>query len=92
MKKIILIIGSAAMLLAVCLCLYAVSTPEYALKGIIEDVSTFGMEGLYPHLTSKATKTLEIISSVAESDLLDAVMDFARPCLKKRGSYAKSTK
>lgn len=65
------------MLLAVCLGLYIANTPEYALKGIIEDVNTSGKEGLYLHLTGKAKKTLESVSSVVEDDLLGTVMDFA---------------
>lgn len=61
MKKGLIIICSIILLLAAIsggLGLYIVNTPEYALKTIIEDVNTSGIEGLEPHLTAKAKKLL----------------------------------
>ena len=77
MKKTILIISSVMLLLAVVvgsIGFYIVNTPEYALKSIIDDVNDSGMEGLTPHLTSKAKKTLDAVSSVTENSLFNAIM------------------
>ena len=79
MKKVILIISSIVLLLAVViggLSLYIVNSPEYALKNIVEDVNTSGMEGLVPHLTEKAEKTLDRVSSVTENGLVNTIMGF----------------
>lgn len=79
MKKTVLILCSVVLFLAVVVggfCLYAVSTPEYALKSMIEDLSDSGMEGLEPHLTGRAKETLDAVSSVAESDLFSTIMGF----------------
>ncbi len=79
MKKAILIISSVLLLLALVVGgfgFYIVSTPEYALKSIIEDVNDSGMEGLTPHLTGKAKETLDAISSVTESGLFNTIIGF----------------
>lgn len=79
MKKAILITSSVVLLAAVIIGgfgLYIVSTPEYALKGIIEDVNNYGIDGLTPHLTGKAKETLEAVSSVTESDLFSTIINF----------------
>lgn len=54
--------------------MYIVNTPEYALKTMIDDVNTSGMEGLEPHLTGNAKKTLDTVSSVTSSDLFNTIM------------------
>lgn len=79
MKKIILIIGSVMMILAtivICIGFYTFSTPEYALKCIIEDVNASGMRGLDLHLTGKAKKTLDAVSSITENDFFNTIVDF----------------
>lgn len=80
MKKAILIISSVVLLLLAAVVggfgLYIVNTPEYALKSIIEDVNTSGMEGLEPHLTGKAKETLDAVSSVTKSGLFNTIMGF----------------
>lgn len=79
MKKAILIISCVVLLLAVVVGgfgFYIVNTPEYALKSIIEDVNSSGMEGLEPHLTGKAKETLDAVSSVTESGLFNTIMGF----------------
>ena len=79
MKKTILIICSVVLLLTVVvggLSLYIVNTPQYALKSIIEDINSSGIEGLNPHLTGRAKETLDTVSSVAESDLFSTIVGF----------------
>lgn len=76
MKKGFIIICSIILLLAAIaggFGLYIVNTPEYALKTIIEDINTSGIEGLEPHLTGKARKTLDTVSSVTESALFNTI-------------------
>lgn len=77
MKKVIIIISSVILLLAVIssgLGLYIVNTPEYALKTMIDDVNNSGMEGLQPHLTGKAKETIDTVSYVTDSNLFNTIM------------------
>lgn len=79
MRKAILILSSIVLLLAMVVGgfgIHIVNTPEYALKNIIEDVNDSGMEGLNPHMTSKAKETLDTVASVTESDLFSTIMGF----------------
>ena len=79
MKKTILIVSSIVVLIALIAGgagLYIVSTPEYALKDIIEDVNTSGMDGLEPHLTGKAKETIDAVASITESELFTTIMSF----------------
>lgn len=78
MKKLILIMGSIMMILAaivICVGFYTFSTPEYALKCIIEDVNVSGMRGLDSHLTGKAKKTLDTVYSIKENDFFNTIVD-----------------
>lgn len=77
MKKIVIIICSIVLLLAATaggLWLYIVNTPEYALKTIIDDAITSGVEGLEPHLTGKAKETVDTVSYITESNLVNTIM------------------
>ena len=77
MKKTWLIIVSVVLVLALIFAgvgLYIVSTPQYALKTMLEDVKASGMDGLRPHLTDQAGKTLDTITSVTESGLLGGLI------------------
>lgn len=79
MKKAIVIISSIVLLLAVIaggIGLYIVNTPEYALKAMIDDVNTSGMEGLEPHLTGNAKEALDTVSSITSSNLFNTIMGF----------------
>ena len=74
MKKVVIIISSVILLLAVitgCLGMYMLNTPEYALKTMIDDVNTSGMEGLEPHLTGKAKETIDAVSYVTDSNIFN---------------------
>lgn len=77
MKKVIVISASIVFLLAVFaggIGIYIVNTPECALKNMIDDVNTSGMEGLGPHLTDNAKATLDTVSSLTSSDLFNTIM------------------
>lgn len=79
MKKVVIIISSVILLLAVIaggLGMYIVNTPEYALKTMIDDVNTSGMEGLEPHLTGKAKETIDAVSYVTDSNIFNTIMRF----------------
>ena len=56
--------------------LYIVNTPEYALKAMIDDVNTSGMEGLEPHLTGNAKEALDTVSSITSSNLFNTIKGF----------------
>ncbi len=77
MKKAIIIILSIVLLLAVIaggIGMYIVNTPEYALKTMIDDVNTSGMEGLESHLTGNAKEALDTVSSITSSNLFKTIM------------------
>lgn len=79
MKKAIIIILSIVLLLAVIaggIGMYIVNTPEYALKTMIDDVNTSGMEGLESHLTGNAKEALDTVSSITSSNLFKTIMGF----------------
>lgn len=79
MKKAIVISVYIVLLLVVIaggIGIYIVNTPEYALKTMIDDVGTYGMEGLEPHLTGNAKETLDTVSSLTENELFNTILDF----------------
>lgn len=79
MKKAIIISASIVLLLAVIaggIGIYIINTPEYALKAMIDDVDTSGMDGLEPHLTGNAKETLDTVSSLTENKLFNTIMGF----------------
>lgn len=79
MKKAILITIPVLVLIATAIIgmgYYVTSTPEYALKETIEDVHDSGIEGLYPHLTSKARTTIDAVSSVTGNNILNTILGF----------------
>lgn len=79
MKKAIFITISVSVLIATTIIgmgYYVTSTPEYALKETIEDVHDSGIEGLYPHLTSKARTTIDAVSSITENNILNTILGF----------------
>ena len=79
MRKAIVIILSIVLLLAIIaggIGIYIVNTPEYALKTMIDDVNTSGMEGLEPHLTGNAKEVLDTVSSITTSNLFNTIMGF----------------
>ena len=66
MKKALLIILSIVLILALIVVgvgYYIVNTPQYALKQMMDDIKLSGMEGLRPHLTDEAGKTMDAIVS-----------------------------
>ena len=77
MKKALLIIGAVVAVIAiaaVCLGLYVVRTPEYALMQTIKDVKASGMRGLRPHLTVEAQEKIDAVSSLADNKMVGAIM------------------
>ena len=79
MKKVVIIISSVILLLVVIssgLGVYIVNTPEYALKTMIDDVNTSGMEGLEPHLTGEAKETIDAVSYIIDSNIFNTIMGF----------------
>ena len=81
MKQVVIIISSVILLLAVIssgLGMYIVNTPEYALKTIMDDVNTSGMEGLEPHLTGKAKETIDAVSYITDSNIFNTIMGFIK--------------
>ena len=79
MKKAIIISVYIVLLLVIIaggIGIYIVNTPEYALKTMIDDVGTYGMEGLEPHLTGNAKETLDTVSSLTENELFNTILDF----------------
>ena len=81
MKKVVIIISSVILLLGVIssvLGMYIVNTPEYALKTIMDDVNTSGMEGLEPHLTGEAKETIDAVSYITDSNIFNTIMGFIK--------------
>lgn len=79
MKKTILITISVVVLISTMIVgsgFYVTSTPEYALKEMIDDVHDSGMDGLYPYLTGKARTTIDTISSVADNNIFNTILSF----------------
>lgn len=79
MKKTLLIIASIVALITIVVVgfgIYIINTPEYALQETIEDVNDQGMEGLYPHLTADARKTIDTVSSVTKNEFFNTIMEF----------------
>lgn len=77
MKKKVLIVAAILAVLAIgitCVGVYAVRTPEFALLVIAKDVKTTGIEGLRPHLTVDALKTLDTVTSLADNKLVGALV------------------
>ena len=79
MKRAIFIIISVVLLGVIGIVgtgIYITNTLEYALKVMIDDVGTSGMDGLYPHLTGKAKTTMEAVSAVADNRIVSTLAGF----------------
>lgn len=79
MKKALFITISIVALIAATIIgmgVYVTNTPEYALKEMIDDVNTSGMDGLYPHLTGEARTTIDAVSSVTENNIFNTIVGF----------------
>ncbi|MBQ2001207.1 MAG: hypothetical protein II241_05445 [Clostridia bacterium] len=50
-----------------------IKSPEYALMQIKNDVQESGIDGLMPHLTDDAQKTVSTITSVTENQIVGAL-------------------
>ena len=50
-----------------------IKSPEYALMQIKNDVQKSGIDGLMPHLTDDAQKTVSTITSVTENQIVGAL-------------------
>lgn len=77
MKKVLLIICAVVLFLAVVATsayFYIVNSPEYALKGIMEDVTSAGMDGLTPHLTSEVQTKINSVTTVTDNKLVSALI------------------
>lgn len=79
MKKTLLITSCIVMLIITMIIgsiAYIVNKPEYALKKMIDDVNTSGMDGLYPHLTSKARTIIDGVSSITDNNIFNIFTGF----------------
>lgn len=59
-----------------CFAVYTINSPEYALLQIKKDVDESGVDGLMPHLTDDAQKTVSTVISITENDKIKALMSF----------------
>lgn len=75
-KKLLVAILVFIIFLIIGICIYVINTPEYALKEIIDDVNTSGIDGLYPHLTGDAKKTIDTVSTITDNNSINAIVGF----------------
>ena len=79
MKKALLFtifIVALIAVMAIGIGVYVTNIPEYVLKERIDDVSNFGIDGLYSHLTGKARETIDTVSTVTENNIFNFIIGF----------------
>lgn len=92
MRKYVIAIVSVIAVIAISAGFYLhsrLSSPEYALAQTIKDVSTSGVEGLMPHLTSQTREKIEAVSDFSDqiglSDMLSSFTEkYALSFLKSK--------
>lgn len=74
-RTLITIFTLLAVLLAVLFFIYRwwITTPEYAIKQIVNDVESGGLDGLMPHLTVDAAKVVDSVASVVENPIVSGI-------------------
>lgn len=76
--KVVLIVLVAVLLVGGVVygvCRSAAGTPEYAMAQIVADVNESGLDGLRPHLTASAQETVDTVTAVTESNLVNTLLD-----------------
>lgn len=54
------------------------NSPEYALMQIADDIQENGIEGITPHLTDDAKKTVSTIISVTDNKFINSIFQFTQ--------------
>ena len=79
MKKAITIISVLVAILIIAgvfLGVAFLNSPEYALIKVAKDVKDSGIKGLENHLTEEAQKTVDAITTISESKLINSIISY----------------
>lgn len=81
MKKARYVIVAISILLIGIFVFFGISilnSPEYALMQIADDIEENGIEGIMPHLTDDAKKTVSTIISITENELINSIFSLTQ--------------
>ncbi len=72
---IIIVIISILSIVAILGGVYFISTPEYALMKMIDDIEEDGLNGLKPYLTGNAEKAVNTITEISENKIVNSIIE-----------------